>query len=107
MANVIDLSVFKDETLDIRLEDGRVVRLTKPAYQIVIELLKFKEIGEQTEPAKVIFALDKMVMNILNSNDCGLAFEYEWVRDKLNTRMKMAIVQSYSTFIAGIQADPN
>lgn len=107
MANIIDLSVFEDETLDIKLPDGRMVRIVKPVQRMVIEILKFKNLSEQSEPEKVIGALDKIVWNILYSNDAGIHYPFEFVQKELNTRMKLAIVQAYSNFIAGVQSDPN
>ena len=42
MANILDLSVFKEQTLDIKLLDGTQINIKKPNQQFMIKLLGFK-----------------------------------------------------------------
>ncbi len=106
MGKVIDLSVFKEETLDIRLLDGSEIRIVKPTQRLVIEMLKFKEYGEDTPAEQLMEAINKIVLNILNTNDAHKVFKMEYAED-LSMRMKLAIIQAYSEFITGVQSDPN
>ena len=43
MANILDLSVFKEQTLDIKLLDGTQINIKKPNQEFMIKLLGFKE----------------------------------------------------------------
>lgn len=107
MNNIVDLSVFENQTLDIKMPDGKILKITKPVQRMVIEILKFKNLNEDTPPRKIIEATNRMVWNILNSNDESLHITQADVAEGLNTQSKLAIIQAYSTFITGIQSDPN
>lgn len=106
MGKIIDLSVFQEETLDIKLLDGSLVRITKPSQRMVIEMLKFKELGENTQPEELIHAINKIVVNVLNSNDAKKFYDIKFVED-MNLQMKLAIIKAYSEFITGVQSNPN
>lgn len=107
MGKILDLSVFEEETLDIRLpEDGSIVRIKKPSQRLVIEMLKFKELGENTPAEQVMEAVNKIVVKILNSNDANKFIDIKYVED-MNLKMKLAIIKAYSEFITGVQSNPN
>lgn len=106
MGKIIDLSVFQEETLDIKLLDGSMVRITKPSQRMVIEMLKFKELGEDTPAEVLIQSVNKIVANILNSNDAKKFFDIKFVED-MNLKMKLAIIKAYGEFITGVQSNPN
>ena len=48
MSNILDLSVFKEETLDITMPDGKVIHITKPTQQMVIRMLGFRVLNART-----------------------------------------------------------
>lgn len=105
MKNVLDLSVFTAITLDIKLPDGRLLKLTKPTQRLVIKLMALKSLDASDSKA-IMTALDDMALDILNSNDTGTVFDMVFV-NTLNTAMKSALVQAYSEFIMQVQSNPN
>lgn len=105
MGKILDLSVFQEETLDIKTADGQVLNIPKPSQKMVIELMKFKTIDENSEPAKVVDALDRMSGLILNSNTNGIKFEKSSIV-ALSMDAKAAILKAYAEFAAGLQSDP-
>ena len=107
MRKIVDLSVFADQTLDIRLPDRRLLRLCKPPQRIVIHMLALRRLTEDTPEEEIVRTTDALVLDILRTNDAAVPITAEYVAAELSTAMKVAIIESYSDFIAGVQADPN
>lgn len=101
---ILDLTVFEEETLDIKLAQDRVVHVRKPSQRMVIEMLKLKDLkaGDEQEALKQI---NQMVCKILNDNTDGVTFTQADVQ-ALAIKSKSAIVTAYSKFAAEIQANP-
>lgn len=106
MGKILDLSVFKEETLDITMPDGKLIHIMKPTQMMVIRVLQLRNINENSEPEKIMSSFNALVLAILNSNDAGIVFEEKMV-EEMPMRMKTAIIDAYSSFITGIQSDPN
>ena len=105
MGRILDLSVFRQETLDITLLDGTTARVGKPSQRMVIEVLKLRNINAKTKPETVIRAMDDLVLGILNSNVDGRAFAAEDLAN-LTFEMKNAIISAYNAFVIEMQANP-
>lgn len=91
----------------MKLPNGETVQIRKPTQEMVIELMRFKQINENSQPELIIKAMDDMVLQILNSNEKMTKYTQEQLDDILNLPMKMVIIQSYGEFIQGIQQNPN
>ena len=102
---ILDLSVFREETLDITMMDGQVIHVRKPGQGMVIELIKLRDINEHTEAEKALAALDGLTAMILNDNTDGVHFEPESVR-KLSLKVKQAILNAYTAFMLELQGNP-
>lgn len=107
MRKVLDLSAFAEETMELRIDAETVLQLQKPTQYIVIEMLKFRNIDENTEPEVIIKAIDNLCLLIINSNDKMKVYTMEQVNKMLNMSQKLKILQVYSEFISDIQNDPN
>lgn len=105
MGKILDLSVFTEETLDIKTVDGKLLHIPKPSQRMVIEMMKFREIDENTAPEEIAAALDRMASLILNSNREGVRFDGSSVA-ALSTDAKTAILTAYSEFATRLQANP-
>lgn len=104
---ILDLSVFAQESFDIKMPDGSVIHISKPTREQVIKISELQFLKENSKPTVVQDRLDSLVLNILNSNDAGIEFSREFVEDKLNVRMRVAIITAYSAWIGEIEANPN
>lgn len=102
---ILDLNAFVDETLDIHMADGAVLRLPKPSQKLVIEIMKLSTIGENTPADQQEAALNKLARDILNSNLQGLQFSEESIA-AVSEDAKLKIVDGYTKFIKKIQANP-
>lgn len=102
---ILDLSVFKEETLDITMMDGQVIHVRKPGQGMVIELIKLRDIDEHTEAEKALAALDRLTAMILNDNTDGARFAPKEVQ-KLSLKVKQAILNAYTKFMLELQGNP-
>lgn len=106
MSMILDLSAFKEESLDVTMPDGKVLHIVKPTQAMVIKVLQLRNIDNNSEPERIIASFNSLVKNILNSNNAGIAFEDKYV-EEMPMNMKTAIINSYSEFITGLQSNPN
>lgn len=107
MKKTLDLSVFEEMTLDIKLPAGKTVRLQKPTQEMVIELMKFRSINEETEAEDIMRAVDNLCLLIMNTNDLLEKYTVDQMNELFNTQMKLRLIEAYSEFIMGVQSDPN
>ncbi len=106
MGKILDLSIFKEDTLDIRLLDGTLLHISKPTQRMVIEMLKLKNISDDTTAEQLAATMDTLVLGILNSNRDGRNYNLRFVMD-MQLRLKHAIINAYAEYITGVQANPN
>lgn len=105
MSNILDLSVYREQTLDIRTEDGKLLHITKPSEAMIIELMQFREINDDTPPAEIIAALDRITTLILNHNKEKITFNESDI-SALSMEAKTAILSAYSKFATELQSNP-
>lgn len=103
MSNILDLSVFQEQYMEVKMPDGTMLKLSKPTQKMVIELLKFQNLNENSAPEEIVDALDKITLEILSTDKNGTKVT---IAD-LNIRMKLALIQEYSKFITEVQSNPN
>lgn len=104
---ILDLNVFVQETLDIKLLDGSVIHILKPTREQVVKIADLQHLRKTAKGDVVFDRLDGLVLDILNSNDAGTVFERDYVENQLNVRMRIAIITAFSAWIGEIEADPN
>lgn len=112
MSKILDLNLFAEETLDIKLPaigptSGEVLHLKKPTREMTIKMMDFKNLRQNTKSEVIVERLDSMVHLILNSNTAGTEISAEYVANSLNTPMKQAIITAYAAWIMGIEQSPN
>ena len=69
MGVILDLSVFKDETADIRMADGTVLHLKKPTERMVIHMLQMKDLSEDKPPLEILAQLNRISWEIIEHPD--------------------------------------
>ena len=102
---ILDLTVFKRETLDITRMDGQKIHVKKPSQNMVIEIIKFRDINTKTAPEKTIAAVDDFVTMVLNDNTDGIKFARESVA-AIDLDIKLEIIKAYTSFMVKVQSDP-
>lgn len=107
MRKVLDLSQFTQEVMEVKVSEELTLNLQKPTQAIVIEMLKFRNISEESEPETIVAALDSLCLLIINTNDKLVAYDKKAMDEMLTTHQKLLIVQTYSDFISEVQNHPN
>lgn len=107
MKKVLDLTVFEETTMELRIDAETTLFLKKPSQRMVIELLKFRSIDENSEAESIVKAIDDLCLLILNANDAHVLFTKQKMDAMLDTQQKLLILNAYSEFITEVQSDPN
>ncbi len=102
---ILDLTVFKKETLDIKMMDGQVLHIRKPSQNMVIEIIKFRDINMNAGAEKIVAASDSLVLMILNDNTDGVTMDAKSVA-ALDYEIKVAILEGYAAFVNKVQSNP-
>lgn len=105
MGKILDLSVFDEETLDLKTADGRIIHLKKPTQALAIAMLQLRGLSDKTAPEAALAIQNSVVLKIMNNNADGIAFTPESIA-ALTLAVKNTIVKEYADFSAELQANP-
>lgn len=105
MGKILDLSVFDEETLDLKTADGHIIHLKKPTQALAIAMLQLRSLSDKTTPEAALAIQNSVVLKIMNNNADGIAFTPESVA-ALTLAVKNAIVKEYADFASELQANP-
>lgn len=105
MAEILDLSVFTEETLDIKLPSGSIVHVKKPTERTFIKFLEFQNRINGGDENAILMAMNDMTVVILNSNTKGI--DNTKAAENLTFEMKNAVIEAYTAFVAKLTNDPN
>jgi len=107
MGKVLDIGVFQDKTIKVKLPEGKILRLRKPTERMAIAAIALRQIDEGTEQEEVIRALNAIAIEILNNNDEGLKFTQEDMEYQLSVDDRLNLISVYEAFIEELQSNPN
>lgn len=102
---VLDLSVYQQNTLDITMPDGNVIKVKKPTQKIVIQMVGVGQVNQENGAA-VLEALTDLCAVILSNNTAGKVYSCDWVADNLDIIMIQAIIKAYSEYTQELQNNP-
>lgn len=105
MSRVLDLSVYRQETLDITMPDGAIVHIRKPTQAMLIKMLNMRGVDENAPSERIAGVIDDFVLGVLNSNTDGRTFAQKDM-GSLTLEMKTAIIDAYSAFAYELQSNP-
>ena len=52
MANMLDLTVLQEQTLEIKMLDGSTLRLRKPSQKLLLDFVAFENITKEADLQK-------------------------------------------------------
>ena len=105
MGKILDLSVFDEETLDLKTADGHIIHLKKPTQAMAIAMLQLRGLSDKTAPEAALAIQNSVVLKIMNNNADGIVFTPESIA-ALTLPVKNAIVKEYADFATELQANP-
>ncbi|UVX70647.1 MAG: hypothetical protein [Bacteriophage sp.] len=108
---MLDLSVFKEKTFELKLFDGEVLNLKRPSHRQVINMMAyeqtFKNKNNHKNVEKMVSTFSQMILDILNNNVEGKTFDQDYVEEYFDFNLGMTLVQAYMEFVQEINSDPN
>lgn len=105
MSRILDLSVYRQETLDITMPDGALLHIHKPTQAMLIKMLNMRGVDENAPSERIAGVIDDFVLGVLNSNTDGRTFAQKDM-GSLTLEMKTAIIDAYSAFAYELQSNP-
>ena len=108
MAKYLDLTVFQEETFEVRLNKDEVLHIKKPSQRLVIDLMNYeKEFNNKKDPKKVVSSFVSLIVKILNNNTEGKVFNNEFVENQFSFEIGVLCIKSYVDFVSEVNSDPN
>lgn len=105
MGKILDLSVFEEQTIDLKTTDGHIIHLKKPTQALAIAMLQLRGLSDKTAPEAALAVQNSVVLKIMNNNADGITFTPESIA-ALTLPVKNAIVKEYADFASELQANP-
>ena len=118
MGRLLDLSIYKPKTQEIRLPDGRLLHIKCPTQKLTVDMLAYANLNEdEVTVEQAIKALDEIVSKILSHNTDGITISPDYVANELVYMkgtddenaifLKMAVLNAFQAFTKEIQSNPN
>ena len=106
---MLDLSVLAQETLDIKLLDGEIVRIKKPSKGLLIELNKADlKMAKETDFEKMVEMLERITAKILSNNTSKKMFTVEQLEElDIDYSLQTQIFKAYLEFVTKSLNNPN
>lgn len=108
MGKMLDLSVFEEETFDIKFSDDDIVHVKKPTEAIAIKILAHVNIKTDNMNAdEMLKTTREMTLTILNNNNDDKKYDNKFVKEKLPLSLQLAIIKGYTEFMTELEQNPN
>lgn len=108
MAKYLDLTVFQEETFEVRLSEEETLHVKKPSQRLVIDLMNYeKEFNNKKDPKKIVASFTSLIAKILSNNTEGKVFTQEYVENKFSFEIGVVFIKSYVDFVSEVNSDPN
>ncbi|MCR3760422.1 hypothetical protein KYB31_15700 [Clostridium felsineum] len=117
MDKILDLSIYEEDTLDIKTPKGNMIHVKKPTEELAIKLLSYqskvekmndKDLEKQENVKKLTDMLKDLVKSILSNNKDDVKITDEWLKiEDINYSMKIAILSSYTKYMSEMTSNPN
>ncbi|SHJ64788.1 hypothetical protein SAMN02745248_00579 [Hathewaya proteolytica DSM 3090] len=103
---VLDLTVFNQETFDIKFSETETLHIKKADEELAIKLVAYSMDSADTDIKDVINNVNILIKEILNHNTDNKKFTKADI-DKMQFNVKIEILRQYTEFIYNIQNNPN
>ncbi|KHD34421.1 hypothetical protein NL50_17235 [Clostridium acetobutylicum] len=117
MSEILDLSIYEEDTLDIKTPKGNVLHVKKPTEELAIKFIGYQtkaagmsedDIKDEETITKLMNMLKNLVKSILNNNKDNIEITDEWLKENdINYAMEIAILNAFTKFMSEITSNPN
>lgn len=94
---MLDLSLQKQNTLEIKWVDGKVIKLLPPAQKFFKQLQELEGL-DNSDYVNMLDVIYDTVCVILNKNANKITFSLDTIEDSLTLDSCMAIIREYINF---------
>lgn len=105
MANMLDLTVLQQQTLEIKMLDGSVIKLKKPSQKLMLEFVSFEKIVNDLDMEKQMEEIKALTLAILNNNTAGKHFSE--LNQDYDLTIQQAIITAYGKFMSEVMSQKN
>lgn len=117
MSKILDLSIYEEDTLDIKTPKGNTIHVKKPTEELSIKLISYEvkaarmkeeDIKDENDIKKLMNMPKDLAKDILNNNTDDIEITDEWLKENnINYDMKIAILSNFMEFMSEITSNPN
>lgn len=105
---MLDLTVFQEQTMELKLFSGEVINLRKPSQKLLLEMLSYEsKMKGVKDPIKVINSFSDILTKILNTNKEGIEFSMNDVKEMFSPEVGQVVIEAYMKFVNNINKNPN
>ncbi|WP_443660447.1 hypothetical protein [Clostridium algidicarnis] len=105
--SMLDLSMFNEETYDIKFSEDDILHVKKPSEDIAIKILAHVNIKmDEINPEQMLKVTRELTKVVLNHNKDTRVFNDNFIK-KLPLDIQMAILKGYTQFMIGLEQNPN
>ena len=105
MTKKIDLSVFKEDYLELTLIDGTEINIKKPSQKLLLMLMGIEKVSKEDSNAGMAAILD-LFLAILNNNKEKRTFTIDDVAD-YDIGLIRVVIEAYTQFMGEVMSNPN
>lgn len=105
MANMLDLTVLQEQTLEIKMLDGSILRIKKPSQKLMLDFIAFEKAIDGVEVEEQMKEISELTLSILNNNTAGKHFEE--LDLEYDFTIQQAIITAYGRFINEVMSQKN
>lgn len=108
MSKSLDLSIFQEETFDIKFADGEMLHVKKPTEDLAIKILAHVNIKTDNLSAEEMLETTRdLTLSILNHNKDNKSYCEGWIKGNLPLGAQIAIIKGYTNFMTELEQNPN
>lgn len=117
MNKILDLSIYEEDTIDVKMPKGDVLKVKKPTEELAIKLLSYQsKVADMKEEdlkndeniKKLMGMLKDLIKDILSNNKDKIEIDDKYLKDNdVNYSMEIAIMNAYTEFMSEITSNPN
>jgi hypothetical protein len=114
---ILDLSIYEENTLDIKTPKGDIIHVKKPTEELAIKLISYQsktaemnenDIKNEKVILEIMSMLKDLVKAILSNNKDNIKITDEWLKEEgINYAMEIAILNAFTEFMSEITSNPN
>lgn len=98
---MIDLSLYKEQTEEVKLFDSSVIHLKKPTQGLIIEMMAVEN-QKGKKPLEIIKEVNTVLAKVLSNNTEEKQFTTDYIQDNFDIALATSFIKGYMDFATKI-----